>query len=49
MVGVLRGRRKQGYAAGASLVALLRRQPGAVEVRQKPADLPPDHQPLRAD
>jgi SAM-dependent methyltransferase len=35
--------RKRGYRAGASLVALLRREPGQISIRQKPANLPPDH------
>ena len=42
-VAVLQGRRQQGYAAGASLVAILRREQGPIAMRQKPADLPPDH------
>ena len=42
LLQVLQGRR-QGYAAGASLMAILRREEGPVGVRQKPADLPPDH------
>ena len=43
LLQVLQGRRQQGYAAGASLVAILRREQGPIAVRQKPADLPPDH------
>ncbi len=40
------GGRKRPYAGGASLVALVRREPGTVAVRSKPADLPPDqHDP----
>jgi hypothetical protein len=32
-----------GYRAGASLVALLRREPGPIPIRNKPSYLPPDH------
>jgi hypothetical protein len=35
--------KRQGYAAGASLVALLRREEGTIPVRSKPANLAPDH------
>jgi hypothetical protein len=31
------------YHAGASLLALLRREAGAIAIRRKPAGLPPDH------
>jgi SAM-dependent methyltransferase len=41
LLGVLGGRRR-AYRAGASLVALLRREPGRIAVRTKPNDLPPD-------
>lgn len=41
LLGVLRGRR-QGYTTGASLVAVLRREAGAISIRPKPDDLPPD-------
>ena len=44
LVAALHGR-KPGYRAGASLVALLRRQPGPIAIRPKPDDLPPDHRP----
>ncbi|MBN2476959.1 MAG: class I SAM-dependent methyltransferase [Pirellulales bacterium] len=43
LAGMLRGRRCRGYAAGASLVAVLRREEGPIPVRQRPDDLPPDH------
>jgi trans-aconitate methyltransferase len=42
LLGVLHGR-KQGYRTGASLIALLQREAGAVSVRHKPEGLPPDH------
>ncbi len=45
LVGVLRGRRRRGYARGASLVAVLRREAGLISIRQKPDGLPPDHCP----
>jgi hypothetical protein len=32
----------RGYAAGASLIAVLRREEGSIDIRCKPADLPPD-------
>ncbi len=35
--------RKHGYRAGASLVAVIRREPGPAAIRSKPAGLPPDH------
>jgi SAM-dependent methyltransferase len=38
----LAGRRDRGYTAGASLIAVLRREEGSIDVRRKPADLPPD-------
>lgn len=37
--------RCHGYTAGASLVALLRREHGPITPRSKPADLPPDRTP----
>ena len=37
--------RQAGYASGASLVAILRRERGTCEVRPKPAGLRPDHLP----
>ena len=45
LVQVLEGRQASGYTAGSSLVALIRREPGAIALRTKPADLPPDHRP----
>ena len=42
LIAALR-RQKRGYRAGASLVALLRREAGPIAVRPKPANLPPDH------
>jgi SAM-dependent methyltransferase len=39
------GTQRPGYRAGASLVALLRREAGPLAVRAKPADLPSDHLP----
>lgn len=41
MARQLRGRNR-GYRAGASLVALLRREAGPIAIRPKPAGLPPD-------
>lgn len=41
LLAALRGRRG-GYMAGASLVALLRRESGTISARLKPAGLPPD-------
>ncbi len=35
--------KKPGYRAGASLVALLRREAGPITIRPKPENLPPDH------
>jgi SAM-dependent methyltransferase len=43
LLGQLTGRRSGGYSYGASLVALLRREPGPIAVRRKPDDLRPDH------
>ena len=42
LAAALRGH-KRGYRAGASLVALLRREAGPIAIRPKPANLPPDH------
>jgi len=42
LVMALRGQ-KDGYRAGASLVALVRREVGPMAIRPKPANLPPDH------
>ncbi len=44
LLGVLGGR-TNGYPAGSSLVALLRREPGPIPLRSKPADLAPDRRP----
>jgi SAM-dependent methyltransferase len=44
LIATLRGHR-HGYRAGASLVALLRREAGPIAVRCKPAGLAPDHPP----
>lgn len=35
--------KKQGYRAGTSLVALLRREAGPIAIHTKPGNLPPDH------
>ena len=43
LVAQLSARRGRGYTFGASLLALLRREPGPVAVAQKPDDLAPDH------
>jgi SAM-dependent methyltransferase len=43
LVRLLNGRCRQGYAAGSSLVALVRREAGPLAIRSKPAGLPPDH------
>jgi SAM-dependent methyltransferase len=42
LVDVLQGRRQRAYRRGVSLVALLRREPGPVDVRSKPAHIAPD-------
>jgi SAM-dependent methyltransferase len=42
LVGVLRGKCRP-YGAGSSLIAMLRREPGHIAVRPKPAGLPTDH------
>ncbi len=42
LIGVLQGRSRP-FRAGASLVALLRREEGSIATRQKPGGLPPDH------
>jgi SAM-dependent methyltransferase len=41
---LLAGRRRRGYPAGTSLLALLRRKPGCVLIRNKPEDIPADHE-----
>lgn len=42
LTALLHGRRRHGYRAGASLIALLRREEGPIEPRRKPSGLPPD-------
>jgi SAM-dependent methyltransferase len=42
LVDLLRQRRRRGYAAGLSLVALLRRDPGEIAARGRPDDVGPD-------
>jgi SAM-dependent methyltransferase len=42
LVDLLHRRRRRGYAAGLSLVALLRRDPGEIAARARPEDVPPD-------
>jgi len=42
LIACCRGK-KQGYRAGASLIALLRREAGPIAIRTKPGNLPPDH------
>jgi trans-aconitate methyltransferase len=42
LVDLLRGRRRRGYSAGLSLVALLRRDPGAIAVGGRPDEVAPD-------
>ncbi|HMB03698.1 MAG TPA: class I SAM-dependent methyltransferase [Isosphaeraceae bacterium] len=42
LVDLLRRRRRRGYSAGLSLVALLRRDPGQIVVRSRPDDVAPD-------
>jgi len=42
LVNVLRGGRSAGYKAGASLMALLRRNEGPITIRAKPSDVAPD-------
>jgi dolichyl-phosphate beta-glucosyltransferase len=42
LVDLLGGRRGRGYAAGVSLVALIRREAGEIVPRDKPDDVPPD-------
>lgn len=42
LIAALRGRQR-GYRAGASLVALLRRDAGQIAIRHKPDNLSPDH------
>lgn len=40
---VLEGRRISGYRTGVSLIAILRRDEGAIDVRSKPNDVAPDY------
>jgi hypothetical protein len=42
LVAVLRGERQTGYRRGVSLMAVLRREPGKIAPRSKPADVAPD-------
>lgn len=42
LIDLLRGRRRRGYAAGLSLIALLRRGPGEIVARSRPDDVGPD-------
>jgi trans-aconitate methyltransferase len=42
LIDLLRNRRRRGYDAGLSLVALLRRVPGEIVTRNRPDDLEPD-------
>jgi SAM-dependent methyltransferase len=42
LTDLLGGRRRRGYAAGVSLVALIRREVGEIVPRNKPDDVPPD-------
>ena len=46
--GVLAGRRTRGYRKGASLVALLRREPGRIVKRSRPDDVAADGHPALA-
>jgi trans-aconitate methyltransferase len=43
LVDLLERRRGRGYAAGLSLVALLRRGPGEIGIGSRPDDVEPDH------
>jgi hypothetical protein len=43
LVRSVRAPRLCGYRAGASLIALLRREEGVIPIRYKPRSLPPDH------
>jgi SAM-dependent methyltransferase len=43
LVNLLHGRRRQGYASGVSLIALLRRGQGVILPRSKPDDMAPDY------
>jgi len=45
---LLEGRRTQGYRSGASLLALLRREPGRIDTRRKPDDVGEERSPLAA-
>jgi SAM-dependent methyltransferase len=42
LVRQLRGRTRHAYARGVSLIALLERQRGAIELRERPEDVPAD-------
>jgi SAM-dependent methyltransferase len=42
LLDLLRGDRRRGYAAGLSLVALLRREAGAITARERPDTVAPD-------
>lgn len=42
LVDTLDGKRARGFTRGASLIALLRREPGVISPRRKPEGLPPD-------
>lgn len=43
LVATMAGRRPRGYSYGASLVALLRREPGPIDAGRKPDDVASDH------
>ncbi len=45
LISVLNGNRR-AYSSGASLIAILRRDEGPIEIRTKPDGLPPDHDVL---
>jgi SAM-dependent methyltransferase len=40
---ILQGGTQRGYTAGASLIAIVRREEGPVAIRTKPSDIAPDH------
>jgi len=42
LLQMLRMQRSHGYSAGASLIAVLRREEGPMAVRTKPSDVAPD-------
>jgi SAM-dependent methyltransferase len=42
LIDLLQGRRDRGFAAGLSLIAVLRREAGPVDVRGRPDDVTPD-------